>query len=61
MAETDIHTDVEVAPAISDPVNALLVASFCITTLLFVMTEHSARLPPPSRRTSRRWCFVRRT
>ena len=60
MTETDIHTEIEAAPAISDPVTALLVASFCVTTLLFVLTKHFVSASAALVAYSAAWCFLRR-
>jgi hypothetical protein len=61
VAETDIRTEAEVAPAISDPVNALLVASFCVTTLLFVLTEHFGSATAAVAAYVAAWSLVRRS
>ena len=60
MAHTEIHLESEPAPAISDPVRALLVASACVTTLLFVLTEHFVSASAALAAYSVAWCFVRR-
>ena len=61
MADTDIRPELEMAPAISDPVNALLVASFCVTTLLFVLTEHYGSASAALAAYVATWFLVRRT
>jgi len=60
VAETDIHTKADVAPAMTDPLVALLVASFCVTTLLFVLTEHFVSASAALAAYSAAWCIVRR-
>jgi hypothetical protein len=61
VAEIDIRTEIEAAPAITDPVNALLVASFCVTTLLFVLTEHFGSASAALAAYTAAWHLLRRT
>ena len=61
MTHIDIHTENEPeAPAFSDPVNALLFASFCVTTLLFALTEQYAQATAALVAYAVAWGFVRR-
>ncbi len=60
MPETDTRPEADVAPAMTDPVVALLVASFCVTTLLFVLTEHFVSASAALAAYAAAWCIVRR-
>ena len=61
MAHIDTHTENEpAAPAFSDPVIALLIASFCVTTLLFALTEQYAQAVAALVAYAVAWGFVRR-
>jgi hypothetical protein len=42
MAQVEMQQELEQPPAYSDPLLALIIASGCVTTLLFVLTEHFA-------------------
>jgi len=59
MADITAHQELEQAPASSDPVLALIVASGCITTLLFVLTEHFAGASAAMVAYVVAWFFVR--
>ena len=48
------------APAIANPLTALFFASFCVTTLLFVLTEHFISASAAVAAYTAAWCFVRR-
>ena len=47
-------------PASAHPVTALFFASFCVTTLLFVLTEHFISASAAVAAYTAAWCFVRR-
>ena len=60
MAQIDVHRELDQAPRSSDPLLALIVASACVTTLLFVLTEHFAEASAAMVAYVVAWMFVRR-
>ena len=60
MAEIDTRPEPTSHPRSTDPVIALLVASFCVTTLLFVLTEHFVSASAALAAYAAAWCIVRR-
>ena len=61
MAETQIRTEnAPRAPASSDPPAALLIASFCVTTVLFALTEQFAQATGAMVAYAVAWAFLRR-
>ena len=60
MADLEIRTRTEPAPRMTDPVFALLVASFCVTTLLFTLTENFAEATAALVAYAAAWGFLRR-
>ena len=60
MAQIDVHRELDQAPGYSDPLLALLVASACVTTLLFALTEHYAEASAAIVAYVVAWLFVRR-
>ena len=61
MADTQVQTETESAPpAFSDPLLAIFIASFCVTTLLFALTDQYAQATAALVAYAVAWGFVRR-
>ena len=61
MADTQVQTETEPAPpAFSDPLLALFIASFCVTTLLFALTDQYVQATAAVVAYAVAWGFVRR-
>ena len=61
MTETQVRTEnAPRAPASSDPLAALLIASFCVTTVLFALTEQFVQATAAMVAYAAAWAFLRR-
>jgi hypothetical protein len=60
MAQIDAHRELDPAPRYTDPLLALIVASGCVTTLLFALTDHYAEASAGLVAYVIAWLFVRR-